>query len=100
MHQPTLTTKRLVLRPFTHFDVSRVAELAGDRRIADVTAHIPHPYSPEIAVAWIKSHEPAWEAGHRAAFAVTLKESGLLIGTVSLMRIKDETVVFGYWIGV
>ena len=42
---PTLTTERLVLRPFSMEDADAVAALAGARQVAEMTLLIPHPYS-------------------------------------------------------
>jgi len=48
-----LETKRLVLRAPRLVDAKAVAALANDRRIADNTARIPHPYRISDAEAWI-----------------------------------------------
>ncbi|MCP3675590.1 MAG: GNAT family N-acetyltransferase, partial [Gammaproteobacteria bacterium] len=59
-HQPILKTKRLILKPFTIEDSSRVTVLAGDKKIADVTANIPHPYPEGLANEWISTHSQKW----------------------------------------
>jgi [ribosomal protein S5]-alanine N-acetyltransferase len=96
---PTLQTSRLHLRPFTLDDAARVQLLAGDARIAAVTANVPHPYLDGMAERWISTHQENWERGELASFAVTQKSSGLLIGCVSIMRCNQEPEI-GYWIGV
>ena len=42
---PRLTTERLVLRPLTLADAADVQRLAGDRAVAETTAHDPAPVS-------------------------------------------------------
>ena len=73
MSQPTLETERLYLRPFTLADVERVALLAGDRTIAEMTSHIPHPYTEEDARVWIETHPAAYAAGRIHTFAMVQK---------------------------
>ncbi len=51
--QQEIETERLILRPFRLSDSKRIAELAGDKLIAEMTAHIPHPYEPQTAEEWI-----------------------------------------------
>ena len=41
---PVLKTDRLVLRALCQRDVPVIVQLAGDRRVAENTARIPHPY--------------------------------------------------------
>ena len=41
---PVLETKRLALRAPRHEDVKVITVLANDRRIAENTTRIPHPY--------------------------------------------------------
>lgn len=74
--QPTLTTERLVLRPFHIGNCQQVALLAGDKRIADMTANIPHPYELPMAQAWIARHDPMYQQHQGVAYAITLRNTG------------------------
>lgn len=98
--QPTLQTKRLVLRPFNLEDSETVKVLAGNELIADVTSNIPHPYTESMAKEWILSHSQKWGNQELASFAIVMKESGLLIGAISLMNLKETEGELGYWVGV
>jgi RimJ/RimL family protein N-acetyltransferase len=98
---PTLTTLRLILRPFTLDDAPAVTELAGDFAIADTTATIPHPYEETMAVDWIRTHPGAFEHGASLTLAITLKADGGLVGAIGLHNI-DRThrlAEMGYWVG-
>src|SRR4051795_2901308 len=74
---PVLETKRLVLRAPRLEDAKAVAALANDRRIADNTARIPHPYRMTDAENWIigSNTEPDAET-----FLITLAD-GPVIGS-------------------
>ncbi len=98
--QPTLSTERLSLRPFVRSDSAEVQRLAGDERIAAVTANIPHPYPDGLAESWISKHQPGWEAGNQASFAVVHKSGDCLVGAISLAKIADGSAEVGYWFGV
>jgi [ribosomal protein S5]-alanine N-acetyltransferase len=100
--QPTLTTKRLTLRPLVLEDAWDVERLAGTREIADTTLNIPHPYPVGAATRWIETHAPAWAAGTGVTYAIVETSNGKLAGVVSLMQIHREhrRAELGYWIAV
>jgi ribosomal-protein-alanine N-acetyltransferase len=98
---PRLETERLVLRLFTLDDVPEVARLAGDKKIADTTAQIPHPYNEQMAEEWIESHLPLYQQGKLLNFAVDSKKENSLVGTVGfVIEQQHQRAELGYWFGV
>lgn len=94
-----LETQRLVLRPFKLSDAKTVQQKAGKKEIADTTLNIPHPYPNGAAEKWILTHEPKFKSGELINYAITIKETGELIGAVSLMITKRfNRAELGYWI--
>jgi RimJ/RimL family protein N-acetyltransferase len=92
---PVLETKRLALRAPQLEDAKTVAMLANDRRIAENTARIPHPYRQADAETFFASaNTPAGDA----LFLITLRD-GTIMGACGLM-LQDETPELGYWLGV
>lgn len=105
MSLPTLTTRRLVLRPFILEDAATVQRLAGAYEIAATTLNIPHPYEDGMAEAWIVSHGPAWEAQSDLTLAVTLgteaQDLQPVIGAVGLgLSLRHRRAELGYWLGL
>ncbi len=99
--QPTLTTTRLVLRPFRLDDASDLQRLAGEWAIADTTLGIAHPYEDGMAEEWIATHEAFLARGEKMSFAITRQEDDALIGAISLMSIEPgHQAELGYWVGV
>jgi RimJ/RimL family protein N-acetyltransferase len=92
---PVLETKRLALRAPRLEDAKTVATLANDRRIAENTARIPHPYKLSDAEGFISG---ANKAGGEAVFLITLRDK-TVIGACGL-SMQDETPELGYWLGV
>jgi [ribosomal protein S5]-alanine N-acetyltransferase len=98
--QPTLTTERLILRPFVLEDASTVQRLAGDRAVADTTERIPHPYEDGMAEAWIATHAPQFRERKECTFAIVLKDDQQVIGGVSLtLTMAHSRGELGYWVG-
>src|SRR4029077_11801044 len=50
-----LETERLMLRRPTLADVKAIARLANDRRIAENTRRLPHPYTRDHAVEFVRA---------------------------------------------
>lgn len=96
-----LRTERLLLRPFEEHDATRLARLAGTRRVADTTVSIPHPYSPEQALADIRRFRDEFESGFSAHFAMAAAEQrDDFFGDVLLKLIDrvHEMAELGFWI--
>jgi ribosomal-protein-alanine N-acetyltransferase len=100
--QPTLTTARLGLRPYRPTDAATVQKLAGDKRVAQAATTIPHPYPDGAAAAWISTHQDGYAARREITFAVALRETDEIVGTVSLLDISEKhaRAELGYWTGV
>jgi RimJ/RimL family protein N-acetyltransferase len=97
---PTLTTERLILRPFALSDASDVHRLAGDWAVADTTLNIPHPYEDGMAEDWISHHQDNFASGQQLTLAVTLRASGALVGAIGLrLTPRFARAEMGYWIG-
>jgi RimJ/RimL family protein N-acetyltransferase len=101
LERPTLTTERLILRPFELADAARVQQLAGVREIAEMTGHIPYPYPDGAAEEWIATHEMEWKRGDGITFAIVGRDTGELIGAIGLtIRAENHRAELGYWLGV
>ncbi len=98
--QPIIQSERLILRKFLIEDAPVVQNLVNDKRIAEPTENIPHPYPDGLADEWINSHQQKWEEGKLASFAITLKSNQMLMGAISLMNMDLSEGELGYWIGV
>lgn len=94
--QPTLRTKRLVLRPFTLDEAPVVQQLAGEYEVALNTLMVPHPYPDGAAEQWIASLPEDFELDRSHVFAV---DDGQLTGAAGLMFRGDAIAEIGYWIG-
>lgn len=97
---PTLTTARLVLRPYAAQDAAAVHAHLQDREVASTTAMIPHPYPAGAAEEWIATHAARHQVGEAAVLAITLRDTGALIGSIE-MRVEaaHRRGDLGYWIG-
>jgi len=91
---PVLETKRLVLRAPQLGDAKSVAALANDRRIAENTRRIPHPYSRADAEDFISSVNVA---NGETAFVIT--RAGTIVGACGLAMTEGPAPELGYWLG-
>ena len=90
-----LETERLLLRKPTLADVKAIARLANDRRIADNTRRLPHPYSDRDAIEFVR----ATAAGARESVFLIESDSGP-IGMVGIDWREQDAPELGYWLGL
>jgi RimJ/RimL family protein N-acetyltransferase len=90
-----LETERLSLRRPTLADVKAIAHLANDRRIAENTRRLPHPYLRDHAVEFVR----AMAADGRASVFL-IENSHSPIGVVGIDWREPEAPELGYWLGV
>jgi RimJ/RimL family protein N-acetyltransferase len=91
---PVLETERLCLRAPRFEDAKPIAALINDRRIAENTARIPHPYSIADAREWI---EAVNKTVGEASFVIT--RAGEIIGGCGHFN-RVGAPEIGYWLGV
>src|SRR4051812_39778353 len=93
---PVLATARLRLRAPQREDATAIAALANDRRIAENTTRIPHPYTLTDAEGFLHYLE---ESETETAFAITRADDAL-IGICGLLMKPRKMPEIGYWLGV
>jgi RimJ/RimL family protein N-acetyltransferase len=91
---PVLETERLVLRAPHLVDAKSIAALANDRRIAEMTVRMPHPYGVADAEGFLAAIN---RASDEMVFLITLPND-TPIGMCGLMRLPDAPEI-GYWLG-
>jgi RimJ/RimL family protein N-acetyltransferase len=91
-----IETSRLVLRVPRPDDAKAITGLIDDRRIAENTARIPHPYSLADARAFLAQVNR--DAGE-TSFLITLPD-GTIIGGCGIGAASAADPEVGYWIGV
>ncbi|MER5494382.1 GNAT family protein [Streptomyces sp. NPDC002490] len=102
MEHVTLTTERLVLRPFAPADTDEVHAACQDPDIQRWTT-VPSPYAHEDAALFVQRIAPgAWRDGTEYAFAVrphAPAEDGThpLVAAVSVHHPRENTWEVGYW---
>lgn len=90
-----LETERLKLRKPTLADVKAIAALANDRRIAEMTRRLPHPYTRDHAVEFVRA------IATDARETVFLIENNFVpVGMVGVDWSEPDAPELGYWFGV
>ena len=90
-----LETERLALRKPTLADVKAMARLANDRRIAENTRRLPHPYRQDDAVRFITAM-----AKSQSETVFLIEEHHTPIGMVGGDWRQPDAPELGYWLGV
>jgi len=90
-----LETERLALRPPTLADVKAIALLANDRRIAENTRRLPHPYLQDHAVEFVRAL-----ADDPRETVFLIENNFVPIGVVGVDWRQQAAPELGYWLGV
>jgi RimJ/RimL family protein N-acetyltransferase len=95
---PVLATERLILRAPRREDAKAIATLIGDRRIAENTARVPHPYTLADAEEFIASSNS--NTPEQANFVITTRDGGDLLGGCGIGALRETEPEIGYWLGL
>jgi RimJ/RimL family protein N-acetyltransferase len=90
-----LETERLMLRTPTLADVKAIARLADDRRIAENTRRLPHPYLLDHGVEFVRT-----VANDRRETVFLIEHNHTPIGVVGIDWREPDAPELGYWLGV
>jgi len=90
-----LETERLTLRRPTLADVKAIACLANDRRIAENTRRLPHPYLPDHATEFVRA-----TMDDRGDVAFLIENNHTPIGMVGIGWREPDLPELGCWLGV
>jgi RimJ/RimL family protein N-acetyltransferase len=90
-----LETERLMLRRPTLADVKAIAHLANDRRIAENTRRLPHPYSQDHAIAFVRAMA---DDPRKTVFLI--EDNHTPMGIVGIDWREPDAPELGYWLGV
>ncbi|MEH6951596.1 GNAT family N-acetyltransferase [Nitrobacter sp. NHB1] len=90
-----LETERLTLRKPTLADVKGIAALANDRRIAEMTRRLPHPYTQDDAVHFVRA-----VAGDSSETVFLIEHNHTPVGVAGVDWSEPDAPELGYWFGV
>jgi len=93
---PVLESERLALRTPRLEDAKSIVALVNDRRIAENTLRIPHPYGLADAQAFLTAVNTTDD---ETAFLITTRD-GRIVGACGIAKLDGETPEIGYWLGV
>jgi RimJ/RimL family protein N-acetyltransferase len=89
-----LITERLVLRPPQRTDAKAISTLANDRRVAENTLRIPHPYTLADAHAFLTGTSVP---GDELVLVITAADA--VIGCCGIAQLRHADPEIGYWLG-
>jgi RimJ/RimL family protein N-acetyltransferase len=94
---PVLATERLILRAPQMADAADLARLANNVKVAAMMTGMPHPYSRADADTFIARAAEPDRTG--CTYALTLAQTGAVLGCAGLKFDKDNRLQLGFWLG-
>jgi len=81
-------------------DIADIVSLANNRKVADMTLSIPHPYQPKDAIAWINTATEGLKDESHFIFAICPLPGNNFIGGIGLeINKRFNRAELGFWIG-
>jgi RimJ/RimL family protein N-acetyltransferase len=101
--QKVIETPRMFLRPLRASDAGRLAMYCADKRVAEMTSSIPHPYPPGAAENFIAAVLKPGRGSYAWAMDATEFGGSELLGVVSLDQMDrgqstSSQSEIGYWV--
>ncbi|MEM7546598.1 MAG: GNAT family N-acetyltransferase [Pseudomonadota bacterium] len=93
-----IETTRLTLRRPRASDSGPMAAYAGDKRVAEMLEHLPHPYPPGAAEAFIERSLRPDAAEHVWIMDASKGDGAEFIGVIGV-KIRMPEPQLGYWVG-
>ena len=90
-----LETERLLLRRPTLADVKAITRLANDRRIAENPRRLPHPFSEDHAIEFVRN-----AASDNRGTVFLIENNFVPVGVVGIDWREPDAPELGYWLGV
>jgi len=101
LNYPNLETSRLTLGEIYAADIPNIIQYAGNKKVAETTLNMPHPYKEKDAIYWINMAQQGWQDKTKNIFAIRLKINQELIGGIGLhIEAQFNRAELGYWIAV
>lgn len=98
VQQPVIETARMVLRPLRPSDAGLLTLYASDRRVAEMTTTLPHPYPPGAAEAFVaRARRPDADDAVWAMDATAFGGTELM-GVIALRKMDRGQSEIGYWV--
>ncbi len=93
-----IDTDRLILREPRVSDLRVMVSVFNDRHASAFT-HIPHPYTRKDGIEWLKNAISGFGKSSYNFF-ITLKDSGEVIGSISILAIskRNNRAEIGYYV--
>ncbi len=95
-------TNRLTLRLLVDAHAPALVTHLDDREISDTTAHIPHPFDLGDARELIERARNGRDTGAEVMLAITLRETGELVGAIGVLlegeTSENRSGEIGYWV--
>ena len=95
--QASVRTDRLAIRPLRRGDMGLIELYASDRRVAEMTAGIPHPLPPGATDSYVTR---SLSGSSEVVWALDATEAGMgeLVGVISLRPMDRQQSEIGYWV--